>query len=768
MRGRVQGVGFRPSLYRLAGAHRLVGTIVNSAEGVVADLEGEGADLEAFERALPAAIPRRAVLDHLSGESLDPVGRDRLEILESQDSGGRGARIPGDLATCGACLAEVAIPTDRRHRYAFTNCTDCGPRFTIAEAIPYDRARTSMRRFPMCEACGREYRDPLDRRYHAEPIACPSCGPALRLLDGAGRPLGGDPVEGAVALLRGGRVVAVKGLGGFHLAVDARSSAAVEELRRRKGREAKPLAVMVRDLDEARRHAEVGAAEAELLSGPAAPIVLCPKLATSGLAAEVAPANPTLGLMLPYTPLHHLLLEGIAAIVLTSGNLSEEPIARENEEARTRLAGIADAFLEHDREILVSCDDSVVATTPAGPLVVRRSRGLVPDPIRLPLPAGRLLATGGQLKNVFCLTLGDEAYLGPHVGDLDRLESYEHFLRSLAHLERLLRITPEAVAHDAHPDYITTRFAEELGLPARAVQHHHAHAASVVADLGLEAPLLALALDGTGYGEDGTIWGGEILLLEELHRARRVGHLRPFPLPGGDASIRRPRRTAVALLLSACGPSALEEAASFLGVSAEERSAVEAMVQRGVGLVETSSCGRLFDAVAALLGLGRQVTYEGQPAMELENAAWGQGEVPPLPFGVAEDPARGGAVVVDHAPALAALLAGLRRGEPVAALAAGFHAGLARALADAAVLAARRAGVSGVVLSGGCFQNRRLLGELIPRLEGAGLVPHLPRRVPVNDGGLALGQAAVLASALRAGEVSRDNAKEEPCASASP
>jgi len=653
-----------------------------------------------------------------------------------------------------------------------------------------------MKVFPLCPECGAEYGDPLDRRYHAEPTACPVCGPRLRLVDAQGAVLDEDALGGALRLLRGGQVVALKGLGGFHLAVDARDAAAVERLRQRKGRALKPLAVMVRDLAEARRHAEVGAAEEELLTSAAAPIVLllkredprsefalyrgaseggeqgelrrshpgaaggredqqitlfasCGGSAMQGdLAPGVAPGNPYVGLMLPYTPLHHLLLAELPALVMTSGNLSEEPIAIENVEARRRLATLADAFLEHDREILVACDDSVVAVTARGPLVLRRSRGYVPDPVRLPVDAGRVLALGGQLKNTFCLALGREAYLGPHVGDLDNLESYEQLQRALRHLTRLLRIEPEAVVHDLHPDYATTRFAVELGLPSLAVQHHHAHVAAVALEHGEAGPLLGLALDGTGYGTDGTIWGGELLLLPELGHFERVGHLRGFTLPGGEACIRAPRRTALALCRDWLGPEAAGRAGALLALPEEEERALAAMLERRVGLVPTTSCGRLFDALAALCGLGARVTYEGQPAMELEHLAARAGdEAGRYPMEVhREATSQLGPLVLDPGPALAAALEELARFEERPRVAARFHAGLAAGLAELCARAAREAGVRRVALGGGCFQNRRLLAALTAELERRDLEPLLARRVPPNDGGLALGQIAVYAS----------------------
>ncbi len=738
LQGRVQGVGFRPWLYRLAKERSLNGSIANSEAGVAADLEGETSQLLDLLQRIPHTLPLHAELDHVSHEWLSARGVAQLEILASEDQGCRGARIPSDLTTCGQCREELENPKDRRYRYPFINCTACGPRFTIVEAIPYDRRQTSMRIFPLCPVCAHEYQDPLDRRYHAEPTACPACGPQLRLVDGQGHVLAADPLAGAEKLLRQGQIVAIKGLGGFHLAVDAKNPQAVAHLRERKGRQEKPLAVMVRDLEEARRQAIVSQTEAELLRSACAPIVLLRRRAESDLSESVAPGNPYLGLMLPYTPIHYVLLATLPALVMTSGNLTEEPIAIDNEEARARLHGLADAFLEHDRSILVACDDSVVYVSETGPLLLRRSRGYVPDPVRLPLDAGQILAVGGQLKNTFCLTLGSEAYLGPHIGDLDNLESYEHFQRALQHMMRLLRLNPSAVVHDLHPDYQTTRYASEMGLPALAVQHHQAHVAATAIDHGLDGPLLGVALDGTGYGTDGTIWGGEFLLLPDLGHCQRVGHLRPFWLPGGEACIKAPQRTALALVHELLGSEATERVISWLAMPPDEAQAIQQMIERQVGVIRTTSCGRLFDAVAALCGLGKRVTYEGQPAMELEFLA---GEL--ADKGYSMEVGEGDPVALDPAPAIAQILADLASGVSRRRIAARFHRGLAAGLAVACKRLAARAGVDRVVLGGGCFQNRILVQALGKDLAEQGLSAYLPRRVPVNDGGLALGQVAV-------------------------
>jgi len=723
-----------------------MGTFANSDAGVVVDLEGPKAALEDYLDKLPNSIPPHAQIQEMDEQWPAPEGKGELRILPSVDAGGGGARIPSDLATCEDCLCEMRDPDDRRGGYAFINCTACGPRFTIVSGVPYDRPKTTMVGFELCPACKAEYEDPGDRRYHAEPIACPVCGPTLRLTDPQGAELDGDPVEQAAALLGQGQVVAVKGLGGFHLAVDARDEEAVARLRQRKGRADKPFAVMVRDLPQARRVARVDEQAAAVLGSAKAPIVLLPRATEYDLAPSVSPGNPMVGLMLPYTPLHHLLLAHLPALVMTSGNLSEEPIATDNQEARDRLGALADAFLEHDRQILVACEDSVVRPMETGPMLFRRSRGHAPNPVQLPADAGRVLAVGGQLKNTFCITNGREAFLGPHVGDLESPESYEAFTRAVEHLSGLLRIEPEAVVHDAHPDYLTTRHAQGLGLPALAVQHHHAHVAAVAGDRGITGPFLGLALDGTGFGDDGTVWGGELLLCDEPGDYERLGHLRPFSLPGGEACIRRPARTAAALVYEQLGLARLDSALPRLGLHPDEAAAIMGQVRSRIATVTTTSCGRLFDAVAALCGLGLRPTFEGQPAMELEFVAGDTVATLPYPMEVAP-----GSLELDPAPALLGVLTDMAAGEEPAVVAARFQAGLVLGLARLCSLAAEHSGVDQVALGGGCFQNRFLTRELSAALDGQGLTVFLPRQVPPNDGGVAYGQSVVHACRLNEG-----------------
>jgi hydrogenase maturation protein HypF len=750
--GRVQGVGFRPSVYRLAAELGLAGTVRNTARGVVIELEGPSEAVRSFVERLPGSLPSLARLDGLRQEPLASAGRAGFDILPSEEGAGEGrALIPFDVATCPACLQELFDPADRRHRYPFINCTLCGPRYTIIESVPYDRPRTSMKKFPLCARCRREYEDPRDRRHHAQPNACPECGPRLWLAGPDGRPLGEDALAGARARLLAGQVLAVRGVGGFHLAVDAASAAAVERLRQRKRRGGKPFAVLAPDLEAVRRFAVVSPAEAELLGGPRRPIVLLGKRQPFALAEGVAPGNPRVGAMLPHAPLHHLLVEGFTALVMTSGNLAEEPIAKDNAEALLRLGGLADAFLLHDRDILMSCDDSVACLRPGGAgedglSLLRRSRGYAPDPLPFPGGGASVLGVGGQLKNTFCLTRGEHAFLSQHVGDLENLETEAHFRRCLAHLEGLLGVAPAAVACDLHPDYLSTRLAEELvaarpGSRLVRVQHHHAHLGACLAEHERGGPALGLCLDGTGYGPDGTVWGGE-LLLGDLREFRRVARLRPFRLPGGEAAVREPWRTAAGALLEALGAGAPW---ALLGPDAGRAEALARAAERGVNSPWTSSLGRLFDAVSALLGLCRRQDYDAHAAVVLEAAAGA------LPAAGWEPALRSGPglLELDFAPMLRELVAGLGRGAPAGELAAGFHgwviAGFLRACHEA-----RAAGAPGLVaLSGGCCLNRRLEDGLQAALQADGFEVLVHRRVPANDGGLSLGQAAVAAARLR-------------------
>ncbi len=709
--GLVQGVGFRPFVYRLASRHGLGGFALNDGRGVVIEVEGPGPALESFGRSLASEAPPLARVDALVRTRVSPRGEHGFRI-EASTAGPAAALIPSDVATCPDCLAELWDEADRRHRYPFINCTQCGPRFSIVRQPPYDRANTTMAGFELCDACRAEYEDPHDRRFHAEPIACPACGPSLSF-EGRG---GEAALAGAVDALRAGAIVAVKGLGGYHLACDAGDEAAVARLRDRKQREQKPLAVMSADPGAI---AEIAPAELELLSSRAHPIVLLRRGATGAIAPSVAPGSPWLGVMLPYTPLHHLLCAGAARpLVMTSGNRSDEPIATGDDEARGRLGEIADAFLTHDREIYRRCEDSVVRAA----FPVRRSRGLAPEPLTLPRRgATPLVAAGAELKSTFCVLRGERAFLSPHLGDLDTPLAYDAFRSDLALYLEMLGVRPEAVAHDLHPDYLSTRWALEQDAEPIAVQHHHAHAAACLAEHGHEGPALALVFDGTGYGPDGTLWGGE-LLEASLEGYERLGHLEPVPLPGGEAAIREPWRMAAAYLEAAGRPVAFE-------------SWPEVRQSLAVNAPLSSGMGRLFDAAAALLGVRARVTYEGQAAIELEALA-GAVEADPYPC-----PVGGG--VIGGAGLIAAVHDDLEAGRPREQVAAAFHEGVAAAAASACEEA--RTGHETVVLSGGSFQNLRLLASVRRRLGSLGFDVLTHRRVPPNDGGISFGQAAIAA-----------------------
>jgi hydrogenase maturation protein HypF len=735
--GAVQGVGFRPTVYRVARGLGLAGLVRNDSDGVWIEVEGLVGPVDRFLAALRSDLPPLARIDRLEVRALELRGDREFVIVHSSDPAAGRAIVPPDVATCGACLGEMNDPADRRHRYPFINCTDCGPRYTIVRNLPYDRARTTMAVFTLCPECRAEYEDPASRRFHAEPVACAACGPRIRFQEGSGSVLQEEAaLLAAAAALRQGRIVAVKGIGGYHLAVDATQPEAVERLRARKGRPHKPLALMVRTLEDARAlvHLEPGA-EAALCS-PARPIVLAPAVPGIAVAPGVAPGLDELGVMLAYAPLHHLLLSaGPPILVMTSGNRSEEPIARDDDVARERLAGIADAFLAHDREIHTRADDSVVRVVAGAPQPVRRSRGYVATGISLPFEGPPLLAVGPQLKNTVCLVRGDEAFLGPHVGDLDGLEARAFFEEVIWKMSRLLGVTPEAVAHDLHPDYGSTRWALESGLRRVPVQHHHAHVVSCLVDAGatLDAPAIGVAFDGTGCGPEGDLWGGEFLLFDWMGFERR-GHLRPLALPGGEAAIREPWRLALAALHDAGLPEQLLPVA----VDPLRRARVAQLLPRSV---RATGAGRWFDAVAALCGFGGSISYEGQAAIELEALTV---ELPePFPFELAGEP-----FVVDLRPAVRGITADLVSGRPVPEVAGRFHETMARAVSAGCRRIRELSDVRTVALSGGCFQNRRLTERSLALLRADGFDVLLHRRVPPNDGGVSLGQAAVAAARL--------------------
>jgi hydrogenase maturation protein HypF len=708
---------------------------VRNLSGVVEIIaEGSPDALDAFCRAIQEEAPTLASVENVCWHAVEPAGFASFEVEESAVRPGGERLISPDVATCDACLRELFDPNDRRYRYPFINCTDCGPRFTIIESLPYDRERTSMRSFPLCDDCAREYRDPGDRRFHAEPVACPACGPTLELVDAKGKPIEGDPIAAAARLLLGGKVVALKGLGGFHLACDATDERAVKQLRRRKRRPHKPFAVMVASIEEARERFLVSPDEEFALRSPRAPIALVRDRGT--LAPSVAPGHHRQGAMLPSTPLHHLLLREVGRpLVMTSGNRSDEPICIDNDEARRELKGIADAFLVHDREIVARYDDTVVRVWRSGPVVMRRARGCAPTPIELARDGQPTLGTGAELHGAFCLTNASRAYLSQHVGDLDTEEAMVAYRAALERYEHVFGLSPELVAHDLHPDFLTTRFAQELGVPAVAVQHHHAHVASVLAEHRLDGRVIGVAFDGFGLGTDGTAWGGEFLVCDGA-TAERAGHLRSVALPGGDAAVRYPWRMALAHAEDA---GLAEEALALLEPHAEEAEVVLKQIRSGVGVATTSSVGRLFDAIAALIGLVDAATYEGQPAMLLEQAASGGAT---REYGFEVVPGNGG-VLLDARPIVTAVIKDLRRGRPAGEVAGRFHRTMAAATLEVCRAIRGLTGIGRVCLSGGVFNNDQLTADLVARLETVGLEAFVNRQVPTGDGGIALGQAFV-------------------------
>ena len=743
--GIVQGVGFRPFVYALASGLGLGGLVGNDADGVFAEVEGPSAAIGEFLRRLERDAPPLARVDRVRTRALEPAGGTGFSIVASEPNGPAAARqalVSADTATCADCLHELADPVDRRFGYPFINCTNCGPRFTIVRDVPYDRARTTMATFTMCAACAAEYADPGNRRFHAEPTCCPACGPALVLVGPASNGPAGDPLGAAAAMLREGQVLAIKGLGGYHLAVDATSEKAAAALRERKHREDKPFAVMVADLAAARELCEVDEAAARVLSSARRPIVLLPRRPGTAVAEAVAPGNRQLGLMLPYTPLHHLLLGAVAGpIVLTSGNVSDEPIAYRDQDAYQRLAGIADAFLTHDRAIHIRTDDSVARPFGGREMVLRRSRGYVPEPVRVATRFRRpVLACGAELKNTFCLAKGDRAFISQHIGDLENAETLRSFTEGIEHFRRLFGIEAEVVAYDLHPDYLSTKYALDLdGVDLVGVQHHHAHIASCLADNGAEGPVIGVAFDGTGYGPDGTIWGGEFLVAD-LAGFQRAGHLTPVPMPGGAAAIRQPWRMAAAYL-DAAFPGGLPGEPDVARRNRDRWDSVLALARKGINAPLTSSAGRLFDAVSALLGVRDTVNYEGQAAIELEQLAdpaeaesYQAGIGPGEPF-----PVMGADLVGQAARDLA-------RGTSPARIAGRFQQGVVRLIEDGCATIRDRHGLETVALSGGVFQNLTVLGAAVARLEARGFRVLVHARVPCNDGGISLGQAVVAAA----------------------
>ncbi len=768
--GVVQGVGFRPFVYRLACEEKLAGFIGNDTDGVTIEVEGDAARVKAFVARLRSETPPLARIDSITVRDVAATCESGFRIVASEVLGRVSTGIPADAATCADCLRELLDPADRRFHYPFLNCTNCGPRFTITRRIPYDRPQTSMAKFPMCAACQAEYDDPLNRRFHAQPNACRDCGPHVWLEAPNGSVIERiesadvSPVQMTISKLLVGEVVAIKGIGGFHLSVDATNEAAVMLLRKRKHRFGKPLAIMVRDLTAARAVCLLTAEEEALLESAARPVVLAEARANNGLAPSLAPGVPWLGIFLPYAPLQHLLFADarVTALVMTSANLSEEPIAIDNDEARARLGSIADAFLMHDREILQRCDDSVTAVVDGAPQLIRRSRGFVPLGVQLPLETPPLLAVGGHLKNVFALARGKFAYQSQHLGDLENLTGIQFFNESLDHLMRTFEIEPGVVVHDMHPGYQSTAWAKEWaaerGLRLVAVQHHHAHIAACMAENDVDETVIGLALDGTGYGTDGHVWGGEVLICS-LDEFERFAALENVPMPGGEASIRAPWRMALGHLQAAGFDVADAAVLSMLGAKKEEANVLSRVIERRVNTPMTSSCGRLFDAVASVVLQRREVHYEAQAAIELEGIAihepWDLELAPRYEVEMCggnwpqREPVR-----LNVSPLWQGIVDDLRRGEAKARIAAGFHASIAAAFVKACVLAREATAIGRVALSGGCMHNRRLAQLLRIGLEGAGFEALQHRRVSPGDGGLSYGQVAVAAATLR-GESAR-------------
>jgi len=744
IRGIVQGVGFRPFVYQLATGLQLAGWVLNDSRGVEVEVEGPRDRIDLFARRLRQEAPPLAVISDFRTTDLKPGGDAGFRILPSRQADLVEAQIAPDTFVCEDCLQELFDSGDRRFRYAFINCTNCGPRYTIIQGVPYDRPLTTMADFPMCPDCQAEYDDPASRRFHAQPNACPVCGPRLELLDGAGQPLSGDPVERAAEQLRQGRIVAVKGLGGYHLAADARSDRALEILRRRKARDEKPFALMVRDMEQVRALAFADPVEERLLTGCERPIVLLRRRPDARISPLVAPRNRYLGVMLPYTPLHYLLLESFEALVMTSANFSDEPILYRDEEALERLGEVADAFLTHNRRIHVRADDSIARVMAGKALLIRRARGFVPRPVLLPEELPPVLAVGAELKNTLCLTRRDRAFLGQHLGDLKNAEALASLEQVRAHLESVLDIHPEAVAHDLHPDYLSTRFAESLdAMPRIAVQHHHAHLVSCLAEHGRTGPAIGVIFDGIGLGDDGTVWGGEFLV-GDARGYRRAAHLMPVPMPGGDAATREPWRMAVSWLQTAFEDD-WPDIPLVRSMDEGEVRLLRQMMARGLNSPLTSSCGRLFDAVAALCGLRDRVSYEGQAALELEMAIDRDRVERLYPWTLSgDDPLR-----LDVRPLVRGVVEDVLACCAAGEIACRFHLSLARAVTDVCIRLSDRTGLKTVVLSGGVFQNRFLTEALSGCLESRGLEVLRHSLVPPNDGGLALGQAVVAGTQLK-------------------
>jgi hydrogenase maturation protein HypF len=734
--GIVQGVGFRPFVYNLARRYELGGRVWNDATGVRIEVEGQEAGVGAFIGSLEREAPPLAVIDRLTVTALPPVGESHFVITASSFGSGPTALVSPDVATCSECRQEVGDPLNRRYGYGFTNCTNCGPRLSIIEGIPYDRSRTTMSQFPMCPACQSEFTDPANRRFHAQPNACPVCGPSYSLVDSQGDLMPGEPLSQARQMILAGDIVAIKGIGGYHLVCDATNQQAVRSLRQRKIREDKPFAVMFGSLAAVKSQCQLSSQEEKLLTGTVRPIVLLAKSADYSLAEAVAPNNPDVGVLLPYAPIHDLLLTAADVWVMTSGNTSAEPLAYQEEDALIRLASIADAFLVHNRIIQHQIDDSVVRIFRDEPYVLRRGRGLAPAPFRLGKSGLPVLACGSELKNTFCLTRDDLAFVSSHNGDLENMVTYQSYVAAIEHYQQLFAICPQLVAYDLHPGYLSTKYAQELALPQMGIQHHHAHIAGVLAEHKVGEKVIGVVFDGTGYGTDGTLWGGEFLLAD-CREFQRLAHCRCQPLPGGAKAIREPWRLAAWMLYELYGQELVTKNIPFVRQLPVGWELAMTAAEKGLNSPLSSGAGRLFDTASALLGICGYIHYEGQAAVELELTAANR-KGPIFPYNVTEV----GLPQLDFRPTFAAMAEGIEAGVDRQTLAAGFHTTLADAIAYMTCRLGQATGINKVALSGGVFQNRTLLTQVVELLESR-FTLLLPRLNPPNDGGVSLGQAVI-------------------------
>jgi len=739
--GIVQGIGFRPFIYNLAQKHLIRGWVLNNEKGVLIDAESEDGNLDRFIQDIPKLAPPLARIESFDVTYLEPFGYTTFEIRKSEEAQEKFVLISPDVATCDQCLSELFSPKTFRYRYTFINCTLCGPRFTIIQDIPYDRHKTTMDPFIMCPVCQKEYEDPLDRRFHAQPNACPACGPSLRLEDREGKEVPGDPIVKTLDLLSEGRIAAIKGLGGFHLACDARNRDAVSSLRSRKLREDKPFAVMCQNIEEVREHCEVNEEEEKLLLSVERPIVILNRRENSPVAHAVAPYQDTLGVMLPYSPLHHLLLNGrLKTLVMTSGNVSDEPISYKNEEAFRHLSNIADYFLFHNREIHMRCDDSVTRIFDGKPYILRRSRGYVPFPIKLSFPFDMILACGGELKNTFCLTRGQYAFMSHHIGDLENLETLTSFEEGIEHFKKLFYIEPKAVAYDLHPDYLSTQYALSIpGIPKMGVQHHHAHIVSAMAENEIEGDVIGAALDGTGFGLDGTVWGGEFIKAN-LREFDRLAHLRKVPMPGGSMAIKEPWRMAMVYLLEAFGEEATKLKIDLMKrIDRVKWDILKKAINKKVNTPLTSSMGRLFDAVSSLLSIRDEVHYEVQSAIEMDIIA-DHGVREEYSFRNHNDEVP---MVIDPVEMIRGIIRDLMDGLSASKISGKFHRTISRMIIDTCETIRSKEKLNRVVLSGGVFQNIFLLSLVTEDLKRSGFDVYTHHLVPPNDGGISLGQAVV-------------------------